>query len=171
MKTITLIALFAAICLCGCEQSSNYTVSGDFTEYEKNYYLPAKVDSVYILNDSMAVIPAGDKRDIYEVKDGKFQISGSIERPIYSLLRVFMTVESSDGEKHKSVEEIPFILEPGNIILSYNELCGTPLNDASVEMKYKIFDLTLAEEYDKAKKEATNFIKQHAKDPASVVKW
>jgi len=162
MKTITLIALFAAICLCGCEQSSNYTISGDFTEYEKNYYLPAKVDSVCILNDST--------KATYEVKDGKFQISGRVERPLYSLLRVFMTVESSDGEKHKSVEEIPFILEPGNIILSYNELCGTPLNDASVEMKYKIFDLTLAEEYDKAKKEATNFIKQHAKDPASVVK-
>ncbi|MBR5393711.1 MAG: TlpA family protein disulfide reductase [Bacteroidaceae bacterium] len=167
-KQIIITALFALVCLAGCEQKNNYTVSGDFSEYEKNYYIPAKVDSVCILNDSTAKILAGEKRAIYEVKDGKFQISGSIERPIYSLLWVFMTVESSDGEKHKSVEEIPFILEPGNIILSYNELCGTPLNDASVEMKHKIFDLTLNEEYDKAKQEAYEFIKQHASDPASI---
>ena len=168
MKKTLLIALLAAICLCGCEQFSNFTVSGDFTEYEKNYYLPAKVDSVCIINDSTVKISAGEKRAIYEVKDGKFQISGSIERPIYSLLRVFMTVESSDGEKHKSVEDIPFILEPGNIVLVYREFQGTPLNNASIEIRNKIFDLTFVEDYDKAKQEATAFVKQHAEDPASI---
>ncbi|MBR6170910.1 MAG: TlpA family protein disulfide reductase [Bacteroidaceae bacterium] len=80
-----------------------------------------------------------------------------------------MTVEY-EGEKHKSVEQIPFILEPGNIELQGDKFRGTPLNDASVEMSNQLLtlDYDQAEEHEKAKKEATNFVKQHAEDPASV---
>ena len=165
MKRNILITL-AAICMMGCEEFSNYTVSGDFSEYEKNYYIPAKVDSLCIINDSTTSASAGEMK-ICEVEDGKFSFCGGVERPIYSLLRVYMTVEY-EGEKHKSVEQIPFILEPGNIELQGDKFRGTPLNDASVEMSNKLLDLEFEEEYDKAKKEATSFIKQHAEDPASV---
>ena len=167
MKRNILITL-AAICMMGCEEFSNYTVSGDFSEYEKNYYIPAKVDSVCIINDSTTSASAGEM-EICEVEDGKFSFCGGVERPIYSLLRVYMTVEY-EGEKHKSVEQIPFILEPGNIELQGDKFRGTPLNDASVEMSNQLLtlDYDQAEEHEKAKKEATSFIKQHAEDPASV---
>lgn len=165
MKRNILFTL-AAICMMGCEEFSNYTVSGDFSEYEKNYYIPAKVDSVCIINDSTTSASAGEMV-ICEVEDGKFSFCGFVERPIYSLLRVYMTVEY-EGEKHKSVEQIPFILEPGNIELQGDKFRGTSLNDASVEMRNKLLDLEFKEEYEKAKKEATSFIKQHAEDPASV---
>ena len=159
MKRNILIALFAAIALSAMAQEKNYTISGDFTEYEKNFHVPVKVDSIRILNDST--------KAIYKVKDGNFQISGQVVRPLYSLVRVYMTVED-EGEKDVIFREIPFILEPGNIILVYDEFLGTPLNNASIEMRNKIFHLTLDEEYDKAKQEATDFVKQHASDPASV---
>lgn len=162
MKRNILIALFAAIALSAMAQEKNYTISGDFTEYEKNFHVPVKVDSIRILNDST--------KAIYEVKDGNFQISGQVVRPLYSLLRIYMTVleEDEDGEKDVIFREIPFILEPGNIILVYREFLGTPLNNASIEISNKIFHLTLAEDYDKAKQEATAFVKQHAEDPASI---
>lgn len=162
MKRNILVVLFAAIALSAMAQEKNYTISGDFTEYEKNFHVPVKVDSIRILNDST--------KAIYEVKDGKFQISGQVVRPLYSLLRIYMTVleEDEDGEKDVIFREIPFILEPGNIILVYDEFLGTPLNNASIEMRNKIFHWTLDEEYDKAKQEATDFVKQHASDPASV---
>ena len=162
MKRNILIVLFAAIALSAMAQEKNYTISGDFTEYEKNFHVPVKVDSIRILNDST--------KAIYKVKDGNFQISGQVVRPLYSLLRIYMTVleEDEDGEKDVIFREIPFILEPGNIILVYREFLGTPLNNASIEISNKIFHLTLAEDYDKAKQEATAFVKQHAEDPASI---
>ncbi len=162
MKRNFLIALFATLTITAVAQKKNYTISGDFTEYEKNFHVPVKVDSVRILNDST--------KAIYEVKDGKFLISGSVERPIYSLLRVYMTVleEDEEGEIDVISRDIPFILEPSNIILCYRKLRGTPLNNASIEMCNKIYDLIMAEDYDKAKQEATDFVKQHAEDPASI---
>ena len=163
MKKTFLIALFAAIALSAMAQEKNYTISGDFTEYEKNFHIPVKVDSVRILNDST--------KATYEVKDGKFQISGRVERPLYSLLRIYMTdleEDEEDGEIDVFSRDIPFILEPGNIVLIYREFLGTPLNNASIEIRNKIFDLTLTEDYDKAKQEATAFVKQHAEDPASI---
>ena len=59
MEKNLLIALFAVITMTGCEKVNKYTLSGDFTEYEKQFHVSAKVDSVYILNDSTAVVPAG----------------------------------------------------------------------------------------------------------------
>ena len=170
MKKNILIALFAAIALSAMAQKNSYTIRGDFSEYEQNFHIPVKVDSVCILNDSTAKIPAGEKHAIYEVKDGKFLISGQVVRPLYSLLRVYMTVveEYEEGEIDVITRDIPFILEPGNIILCYRELRGTPLNNASIEMNNKLIHLTLSEECDKAKQEATQFIKQHADDPASI---
>ena len=102
MKRNILITL-AAICMMGCEEFSNYTVSGDFSEYEKNYYIPAKVDSVCIINDSTTSASAGEM-EICEVEDGKFSFCGGVERPIYSLLRVYMTVEYEGSfEEHHSM--------------------------------------------------------------------
>ena len=167
MKRTFLIALFAAIALSAMAQEKNYTISGDFSEYEKNFPVPAKVDSVYILNDSTMIIPAGQKQAIYEVKDGKFKISGKIGRPLYSKLMIYLTIEY-EGKKHRSIQDLPFILEPGNIVLAGQEFRGTPFNDASIEIRNKIFDLTFVEDYDKAKQEATAFVKQHAEDPASI---
>lgn len=169
MKRNFFIALFAALAMIGQAQVNNYTISGDFTEYEKKFHIPVKVDSVRILNDST--------KATYEVKDGKFQISGRVERPLYSLLRIYMTdleegvddeEDEEDGEIDVFSRDIPFILEPGNIVLVYRDFLGTPLNNASIEIRNKLFDLTLAEDYDKAKQEATAFVKQHAEDPASI---
>ena len=166
-KQTIITALLAFVALAGCEQKSNYTVSGDFTEYAKQIHVSARVDSVYILNDSTAVIPAGEKQAVCEVKDGKFKISGNVSCPLYSDLMIYMTVEKDEVNPHW-ILDIPFILEPGNIVLSGEEFRGTPLNDASVEMRNKIFDLALAKETDKVKQEAYNFVKQHAADPASI---
>ena len=167
MKRNILIALFAAIALSAMAQEKNYTISGDFSGYEKNVPVPAKVDSVYILNDSTRIIPAGQKQAIYEVKDGKFEISGKIGRPLYSKLMIYLTIEYQ-GEKRQCIQDLPFILEPGNIVLTGQGFRGTPLNDACRETRNKIFDLAIAKEDDKVKEEATNFIKQHATDPACI---
>ena len=168
MKEQTIIiALIALVALAGCRQENVFTISGDFSEYEKQFHVSAKVDSVYILNDSTAVVPAGKKQAVYEVKDGKFKISGNVTRPLYSDLMIYMTIENDEVNPHW-ILDIPFILEPGNIVLSGEEFRGTPLNDASIEMRNKIFDLALVRETDKVKQEAYDFVKQHAADPASI---
>ena len=80
-KQTIITALLAFVALAGCEQKNNYTVSGDFTEYAKQIHVSARVDSVYILNDSMAVIPAGEKQAVCEVKDGKFKSAETFHAP------------------------------------------------------------------------------------------
>jgi thiol-disulfide isomerase/thioredoxin len=115
------------------------------------------------------IIPAGKKLEKYAVKDGKFEISGSVSRPYYSNLVVQLEIEA-DGKKHKTSEDIPFILEPGNIALGDRWVLfeGTPLNDAGIAMCTRLGELANAGETEKLKQEAFDFVKQHAADPASI---
>ena len=169
MKKFLFIALLIALStLAGQAQENNYTVSGDLT-YFIDAWKKAKVraDSVYILNDSTMIIPPGQKQVKYKVEDNKFQISGTIGRPLYSKLVVEMTISNDEGE-HKSIQDFPFILEPGNIMMAGLDFVGTPLNNICDGIKDKLSDLYLSDQTDKVKEEAFNFVKQHASDPAAT---
>jgi len=165
---IIITTLLTFVALTGWAQN-NFTVSGDLSILTSKIYAPARVDTVYILNDSTMIIPAGKKQEKYAVKDGKFEISGNVSRPYYSNLVVQMEIEA-DGKKHKTSQDIPFILEPGNIVLGTEWVLfgGTPLNDASIAMCNRLGELKNAGETDKLKQEAFDFVKQHAADPASI---
>ena len=168
MKKFLIIALLALSTLAGQAQENNYTVSGDFT-YFLDAWKKAKVraDSVYILNDSTMIKTSGQKKVKYKVEDNKFQISGTIGRPLYSKLVVEMTISNDEGE-HKSIQDFPFILEPGNIMMAGLDFVGTPLNNICDGIKDKLSDLYLSDQTDKVKEEAFNFVKQHASDPAAT---
>ena len=162
MKKIT-TALFALIVMTGWAQK--FTISGDLSVMTNKFDLPpAKANIVYIWNDSLKGTPIE-----YAVKDGKFEISGNVSRPIYSKLMVQLEIEV-EGRKDTTTEGIPFILEPGNIKMDseWALLKGTPLNDASIAMCIKLGELAKAGEKEKLKQEAFNFVKQHAADPASI---
>ena len=167
MKKIT-TALFALVAMTAAAQN-NFTISGDYSIIENYFYDPAKVVSVHLNNDSTAHLPLGKRQEKYVVKDGKFEISGNVSRPIYSNLVAELEIEV-EGEKRQSSTEIPFILEPGNIVLGteWALFGGTPLNDASVKMCTRLGELSKAGEKEKLRQEAFNFVKQHAADPASV---
>ncbi len=164
----TIIILLALVAMTAQAQENNYTVSGDLT-YFIDAWKKAKVraDSVYILNDSTMIIPPGQKQVKYKVEDNKFQISGTIGRPLYSKLVVEMTISNDEGE-HKSIQDFPFILEPGNIMMAGLDFVGTPLNNICDGIKDKLSDLYLSDQTDKVKEEAFNFVKQHASDPAAT---
>ena len=164
----TIIILLALVAMTAQAQENNYPVSGDLT-YFIDAWKKAKVraDSVYILNDSTMIIPPGQKQVKYKVEDNKFQISGTIGRPLYSKLVVEMTISNDEGE-HKSIQDFPFILEPGNIMMAGLDFVGTPLNNICDGIKDKLSDLYLSDQTDKVKEEAFNFVKQHASDPAAT---
>lgn len=166
---IIITTLLTFVALTGWAQKSNFTISGDFSIVGKRFYAPTKVLSVRLYNDSTVHLPLGKIQEKCTVKDGKFQISGSVSRPIYSILEAKLEIEV-DGEKRPSSTDIPFILEPGNIKLGTEWVLfgGTPLNDASVAMCTRLGELKNAGEKDKLKQEALDFVKQHANDPASV---
>ena len=162
MKKIT-TALFALVAMTGWAQK--FTISGDLSVMTNKFDLPpAKANIVYIWNDSLKGTPIE-----YAVKDGKFEISGNVSRPIYSKLMVQLEIEV-EGKKDTTTVGIPFILEPGNIKMDseWALLKGTPLNDASIAMCIKLGELAKAGEKEKLKQEAFNFVKQHAADPASI---
>lgn len=169
MKSTIITALLALAALAGQAQENNYTVSGDFSVMESKFHAPVKAVSVSILNDSTMIILPGKKEEKYDVKDGKFLISGNVSRPYYSNLMVELEIDEN-GEKRRYYQGIPFILEPGNIVLDKNWvlLGGTPLNDISVETCNKLSDLEKAGENERLKQEAFDFVKQHAADPASI---
>ena len=168
MKKTIITALFDLFCVAGQAQN-NFTVSGDLSVMTSKIAIPVKADTVYILNDSTRVTPAGQKQKKYAVKDGKFEIKGCVSRPIYSNLMVQLEIDYQ-GQKRKTMQSVPFILESGNIVLDgeWVLLKGTPLNDASIAMCEKLGKLAEANEDDKLKQEATSFVKQHAADPASI---
>ena len=168
MKKLFIIALLTLSTMAGQAQENNYTVSGDLT-YFLDAWKMAKVraDSVYILNDSTMIKTSGQKKVKYKVEDNKFQISGTIGRPLYSKLVVEMTICNDEGE-HKSIQDFPFILEPGNIMMAGLDFVGTPLNNICDGIKDKLSDLYLSDQTDKVKEEAFNFVKQHASDPAAT---
>ena len=167
MKKIT-TALFALVAMTAAAQN-NFTISGDYSIIEKSFYDRAKVVSIHLYNDSTVHLPLGKRQEKSDVKDGKFEISGNVSRPIYSNLVAELEIEV-EGEKRQSSTEIPFILEPGNIVLGteWALFGGTPLNDASVKMCTRLGELSKAGEKEKLRQEAFNFVKQHAADPASV---
>ena len=164
----TIIILLALVAMTAQAQENNYTVSGDLT-YFIDAWKKAKVraDSVYILNDSTMIIPPGQKQVKYKVEDNKFQISGTIGRPLYSKLVVEMTISNDEGE-HKIIQDFPFILEPGNIMMAGLDFVGTPLNNICDGIKDKLSDLYLSDQTDKVKEEAFRFVRQHASDPAAT---
>lgn len=168
MKQTIITILLALVAMTAQAQENNYTVSGDLT-YFIDAWKKAKVraDSVYILNDSTMIIPPGQKQVKYKVEDNKFQISGTIGRPLYSKLVVEMTISNDEGE-HKCIQDFPFILEPGNIMMAGLDFVGTPLNNICDGIKDKLSDLYLSDQTDKVKEEAFNFVKQHASDPAAT---
>ena len=163
MQKTILSSLLALIAMTGWAQK--FTISGDLSVMTNKFDLPpAKANIVYIWNDSLKGTPIE-----YAVKDGKFEISGNVSRPIYSKLMVQLEIEA-EGRKDTTTEGIPFILEPGNIKMDseWALLKGTPLNDASIAMCIKLSELAKAGEKEKLKQEAFNFVKQHAADPASI---
>ena len=168
MKPTVITTLLALVAMTGQAQNK-FTVSGDLSVMTSKISVPAKADTVYIRNDSTIIIPAGKKQEKYAVKDGKFEISGSVSRPYYSKLDVQLEIEA-EGKKHKTSQDIPFILEPGNIVLDNEWVVfkGTPLNDACVAMCTRLGELSNAGETEKLKQEAFDFVKQHAADPASI---
>ena len=162
-KTILTIIFALLLALTGWAQK--FTISGDLSVMTNKFDLPpAKANIVYIWNDSLKGTPIE-----YAVKDGKFEISGNVSRPIYSKLMVQLEIEV-EGRKDTTTEGIPFILESGNIKMDseWALLKGTPLNDASIAMCIKLGELAKAGEKEKLKQEAFNFVKQHAADPASI---
>ena len=169
-KKNIITTLLALVALTGWAQKQNkYTISGDLSVMTSKIAIPVKADTVYVLNDSTMVTPAGQQQKKYAVKDGKFEISGSVSRPIYSNLMVQLEIDYQ-GKKRKTMQPIPFILEPGNIVLDSEWVVfkGTPLNDASITACKKLNKLAESNENDKLKQEASSFVKQHAADPASI---
>ena len=167
MQKTILTTLLALVTMTGWAQK--FTISGDLSVLTSKMSVPAKPVSVSILNDSTMIIPAGKKEEKYDVKDGKFLISGNVSRPYYSVLMVELEIENN-GEKRRYYQDFPFILEPGNIVMDKQWVIfgGTPLNDISIETCTKLSKLAEAGESEKLKQEAFNFIKQHAADPASI---
>ena len=169
IKRIILSILLVVVAKTGWAQNNNFTISGDLSVMTNKMSIPVKADSVYILNDSTMILQEGQDVGKYAVKDGKFLISGNVSKPIFSDLMVQLAIEY-EGKTQKSLHSIPFILEPGNIVLN-NEwvlLEGTPLNDASIAICDKLGQLAEADDYDKLKQEATSFVQLHASDPASM---
>ena len=163
MQKTILTMILALIVMTGWAQK--FTISGDLSVMTNKFDLPpAKANIVFIWNDSLKGTPIE-----YAVKDGKFEISGNVSRPIYSKLMVQLEIED-EGRKDTTTEGIPFILEPGNIKMDseWALLKGTPLNDASIAMCIKLGELAKAGEKEKLKQEAFKFVKQHAADPASI---
>jgi len=104
MKQTIITAMLALIAMTGWAQK--FTISGDLSVMTNKFGIPAKANIVYIWNDSLKGTPIE-----YAVKDGKFEISGNVSRPIYSKLMVQLEIEV-EGRKDTTTEGIPFILEP-----------------------------------------------------------
>ena len=169
LKAITLTTLLALVALTGLAQMNNYTVSGDLSTLFKGTSYFVKYDSVYILNDSTRIIRKGQKQQKFAVKDGIFEISGYIGQPLYSTLQIDVRMEH-DGETEQHGLSRPFILEAGNIVMDsqWAIFGGTPLNDASTKACTRLHELWEAGQRETLKKEAHDFVRQHAADPAAI---
>ena len=170
MKLKTIITtLLALVALTGLAQKDNYTVSGDLSTLFKGTSYVVKYDSVYILNDSTRIIRKGQKQQKFAVKDGKFMISGYVGQPLYSTLQIDVRMEH-DGETEQHGLSRPFILEAGNIVMDsqWAIFGGTLLNDASTKACTRLHELWEAGQRETLKKEAHDFVRQHATDPAAI---
>ena len=170
MKLKTIITtLLALVALTGLAQKNNYTVSGDLSTLFKGASYVVKYDSVYILNDSTRILRQGQKQKKYAVQDGKFMISGYVGQPLYSTLQIDARIER-DGKTERISPARPFILEPGNIVMDsqWAIFGGTSLNDASTKACTRFHELSEAGQRETLRKEALDFVKQHATDPAAI---
>ena len=170
MKKIIISALLALVVMTGwAQEPNNYTVSGDIAALMNKGPYTVKVDSVEIHNDSTTIIPDGQQMKRYAAKDGKFKISGRIEKPLYSNLMVKMDIKFENGET-TSTQDIPFILEAGEIVMDSEQplFRGTPLNDACFEAMNKFRQLAESEQFDELKRFAKEFIIQHKDDAAAI---
>lgn len=169
MKSTIITILLALVALTGLAQMNNYTVSGDLSTLFKGTSYVVKYDSVYILNDSTRIIRKGQKQQKFAVKDGKFEISGYVRQPLYSTLQIDVRMEH-DGETEQHGLSRPFILEAGNIVMDsqWAIFGGTPLNDASTKACTRLHELWEAGQRETLKKEALDFVRQHAADPAAI---
>ena len=170
MKHTFATILLAIVTLAIQAQENNFIVSGDFSGMYKEATYVVEADSLYILNDSTMIIPAGQTQKKYKVTDGRFLISGQVERPIYSSLIVHMDIELEDGRKDEHDSDFPFILEPGNIVFDSEKFVfrGTPLNDVCAEANLKYRKLVESGLYAELKQYAQDFVNLHAADPAGI---
>ena len=167
-KQTIITALLALVALVGQAQENNYTISGNLDMLINE---GVKIYDVEIDNDSTKIVPAGEQRKRYEVKDGNFLISGRVEKPLYSQLMVRQDMKTKNGETRVVYHPIPFILEAGNIVMDSEQLLfrGTPLNDACFEAMLKYRELIDSDQYDELKSYVKDFVKQHRADPAAVM--
>ena len=181
MKKIILSLMLAVVALTTSAQTSNYTVSGDFSMIIKNAPFVMQVDSVYISdsgyiieevdeNGSTTSTPPAQSPKKYKVMDGKFQISGQVERPVYTILETDTEAKYEDGRTKRYIQGYPFILEPGNIVMDSEKpvFRGTPLNDACAEAYLKYFQLLESSQFVELKQYMHDFVAKHAADPAGV---
>jgi thiol-disulfide isomerase/thioredoxin len=181
MKRTILSITLAVVALTALAQSSNYTISGDFNMILKNAPFVVKADSVY-LSDSGYIIEEVDENGITtstlpaqspkknKVTDGKFQISGHVERPVYAALNADMDAKYEDGSTKRYIQGYPLILEPGHIVMDSEKpmFRGTPLNDACAEAYLKYFQLLESSQFVELKQYMQDFVTEHAADPAGV---
>ena len=107
MKHIVTTILLAIVTLAIQAQENIFIVSGDFSGMYKEATYVVDADSLYILNDSTMIIPVGQTQKKYKVTDGRFLISGQVERPIYSSLMVHMDIDLEDGRKDEHDSDFP----------------------------------------------------------------
>ena len=97
MKQTIITTMLALVVMTSWAQK--FTISGDLSVMTNKFDLPpAKANIVYIWNDSLKGTPIE-----YAVKDGKFEISGNVSRPIYSKLMVQLEIEV-EGRKDTTTE-------------------------------------------------------------------
>ena len=95
----TILTIIFALLLALTSWAQKFTISGDLSVMTNKFDLPpAKANIVYIWNDSLKDTPIE-----YAVKDGKFEISGNVSRPIYSKLMVQLEIEV-EGRKDTTTE-------------------------------------------------------------------
>lgn len=169
MKKIIITALLTLVAMTGQGQN-NYSISGNIAEIMNKGPYTVKVDSVEIHNDSTTIIPPGQQMKRYAAEDGKIQICGRVEKPLYSNLMVKMDIKSPNGQMRTSTQDFPFILEAGDIVMDSEQplFRGTLLNDACFEAMGKFRELAESEQFDELKGFARDFIKQHKDDPAAI---
>ena len=180
-KVIFIMLALAVVALTASAQTNNYTVSGDFSLIFKNASFVVKADSVSIGNSTYLIeevdedgsttpMSPAQPRKKYKVTDGKFQISGQVERPVYATLDTDTEAKYEDGSTKRYVSGYPFILEPGHIVMDSERpvFRGTPLNDACAEAYLKYFQMLDSSQFVELKQYMQDFVTEHAADPAGV---
>ncbi|MBR4897692.1 MAG: hypothetical protein IKZ48_02735 [Prevotella sp.] len=65
MKKTIITTMLALIAMTGwAQKQNNFTISGDLSVMTSKFGIPTKADTVYILNDSTMVTPAGQQQTL-----------------------------------------------------------------------------------------------------------